>query len=140
MKNRKLTEKRLLFIKKILFVLTILLLIYHVGWTIFILAYRHHIGDVYIKYVTTMIFRILQFSAMLLVLAAPKFLKKWFKINVPLALYIVIALFAFNALFLWKISMVGFFFTFPFGHYSIFCSFMVYTYYDGRKKQIYLYE
>ena len=63
MKNRKLTEKRLLFIKKILFVLTILLLIYHVGWTIFILAYRHHIGDVYIKYVTTMIFRILQFSA-----------------------------------------------------------------------------
>ena len=95
MKNRKLTEKRLLFIKKILFVLTILLLIYHVGWTIFILAYRHHIGDVYIKYVTTMIFRILQFSAMLLVLAAPKFLKKWFKINVPLALYIVIALFAF---------------------------------------------
>ena len=83
MKNRKLTEKRLLFIKKILFVLTILLLIYHVGWTIFILAYRHHIGDVYIKYVTTMIFRILQFSAMLLVLAAPKFLKKWFKINVP---------------------------------------------------------
>ena len=98
MKNRKLTEKRLLFIKKILFVLTILLLIYHVGWTIFILAYRHHIGDVYIKYVTTMIFRILQFSAMLLVLAAPKFLKKWFKINVPLALYIVIALFAFNAL------------------------------------------
>ena len=51
MKNRKLTEKRLLFIKKILFVLTILLLIYHVGWTIFILAYRHHIGDVYIKYV-----------------------------------------------------------------------------------------
>lgn len=98
MKNRKLTEKRLLFIKKILFVLTILLLIYHVGWMIFILAYRHHIGDAYIKYVTTMIFRILQFSAMLLVLAAPKFLKKWFKINVPLALYIVIALFAFNAL------------------------------------------
>ena len=98
MKNRKLTEKRLLFIKKILFVLTILLLIYHVGWTIFILAYRHHIGDVYIKYVTTMIFRILQFSAMLLVLATPKFLKKWFKINVPLVLYIVIALFAFNAL------------------------------------------
>ena len=117
MKNRKLTEKRLLFIKKILFVLTILLLIYHVGWTIFILAYRHHIGDVYIKYVTTMIFRILQFSAMLLVLAAPKFLKKWFKINVPLALYIV-----------------------PFRHYSIFCGFMVYSYYDGRKKQIYLYE
>lgn len=98
MKNRKLTEKRLLFIKKILFVLTILLLIYHVGWTIFILAYRHHIGDVYIKYVRTMIFRILQFSAMLLVLATPKFLKKWFKINVPLVLYIVIALFAFNAL------------------------------------------
>ena len=98
MKNRKLTEKRLLLIKKLLFVLTILLLIYHVGWTIFILAYRHHIGDAYIKYVTTMIFRILQFSAMLLVLAAPKFLKEWFKINVPLALYIVIALFAFNAL------------------------------------------
>ena len=75
MKNRKLTEKRLLLIKKILFVLTILLLIYHVGWTIFILVYRHHIGDAYIKYVTTMIFRILQFSAMLLVLSAPKFLK-----------------------------------------------------------------
>ena len=117
------------------------------GWTIFILAYRHHIGDVYIKYVTTMIFRILQFSAMLLVLAAPKFLKKWFKINVPLALYIVIALFAFNALvlgdgldFYGKYPWWDSFLTFPFGNYSIFCGFMVYSYYDGRKKQIYLYE
>ena len=54
MKNKKLTEKRLLLIKKILFILTILLLIYHVGWTIFIIAFRHHIGDTYIKYVTTM--------------------------------------------------------------------------------------
>ena len=51
-----------------------------------------------------MIFRILQFSAMLLVLSAPKFLKKWFKINVPLTLYIVIALFAFNALVLGVIA------------------------------------
>ena len=98
MKNKKLTEKRLLLIKKILFILTILLLIYHVGWTIFIIAFRHHIGDVYIKYVTTMIFRILQFSAMLLVLSAPRILQKWFKMQVPLTLYIVIAFFAFNAL------------------------------------------
>ena len=95
MKNKKLTEKRLLLIKKILFILTILLLIYHVGWTIFIIAFRHHIGDTYIKYVTTMAFRILQFSAMLLVLSAPRILQKWFKMQVPLTLYIVIAFFAF---------------------------------------------
>ena len=36
--------------------------------------------------------------------------------------------------------MVGFFFALPFRYYFIFCSFMVYPYYDGRKKQVYLYE
>lgn len=94
----KLNKKRLLKIKKLLFIITILLMIYHIGWTIFIVINRHYIGSIYIKYMTTMLFRIIQFSAMLLVLAAPNILKKWFKLEVPLSLYVVIACFAFNAL------------------------------------------
>ena len=62
MKNKKLTEKRLCLLKNTIYT-NDLLLIYHVYWTIFIIAFRHHIGDTYIKYVTTMAFRILQFSA-----------------------------------------------------------------------------
>lgn len=82
-------EKRLLLVKKILFVVTSFLAIINV-LAMFLLKDQVNIGNV--------IFRAVQYTAMLLVLAAPGILKKRFKIDVPLGLYIVIALFAFDAL------------------------------------------
>lgn len=82
-------KKRLLLVKKVLFIITVFLAIINI-LTMFFLKDKVNIGNV--------IFRAVQYAAMLFVLAAPNILKKWFKIEVPLGLYIIIALFAFDAL------------------------------------------
>lgn len=82
-------EKKLILIKKGLFLITILLALSNMVILIF---FKDHVNT------GNMIFRFVQYIAMLLVLIAPQALRKWFQINVPLGLYIVIALFAFNAL------------------------------------------
>lgn len=82
-------EKKLILIKKGLFLITILLALSNM---IILIFFKDHVN------IGTMIFRFVQYIAMLLVLLAPQLLKKWFRINVPLGLYIIIALFAFNAL------------------------------------------
>lgn len=82
-------EKKLILIKKGLFLITILLALSNM---IILIFFKEHVN------IGNMIFRFVQYVAMLLVLIAPQLLKKWFQINVPLGLYIVIALFAFNAL------------------------------------------
>lgn len=82
-------EKRLLTIKKWLFIVTIFLAVLNIVIMFFV---REKVN------IANVIFRAIQYIAMLLVLAAPGILKKWFHIQVPLGLYIIIALFAFNAL------------------------------------------
>lgn len=82
-------KEKLLKIKKWLFIVTICLAICNVLSMFF---FKDEVN------LFNAIFRAVQYIAMLLVLAAPGILKKWFKIEVPLGLYIVIALFAFDAL------------------------------------------
>lgn len=82
-------EKRLLFIKKALLWTTGLLAISNM---LILLFFKSHVN------VGNMIFRFVQYCAMMMVLMMPTLLKKWFRITIPLGLYIVIALFAFNAL------------------------------------------
>lgn len=83
------SEKKLLMIKKGLFIMTMFLSIANILTMIF---FRHKVD------IGNVIFRAVQYTFMLLVLAAPGLLKKWFKIEVPLGLYVIIAVFAFNAL------------------------------------------
>ena len=83
------SEKKLLTIKKWLFIITVFL---SVGNILSMIFFRHRVD------VGNVIFRAVQYTFMLLVLAAPNLLKKWFKIEIPLGLYVIIAVFAFNAL------------------------------------------
>lgn len=83
------SEKKLLTIKKWLFIITVFLSIGNILSMIFF-RYKVNVGNI--------IFRAVQYTFMLLVLATPGLLKKWFKINVPLGLYVIVAVFAFNAL------------------------------------------
>lgn len=82
-------ERRLLLIKKALLWITGVLALSNM---IILLCFKNHVN------IGNMIFRFVQYIAMLLVLLMPELLKKWLRIIIPLGLYIVIALFAFNAL------------------------------------------
>lgn len=82
-------ERRLLLIKKALLWITGVLALSNM---IILLCFKNHVN------IGNMIFRFVQYIAMLLVLLMPELLKKWLRITIPLGLYIVIALFAFNAL------------------------------------------
>lgn len=83
------SEKKLLIIKKILYVITMVLAVTNI-LVMFFFKDKVDMGK--------RIFCFVQYTFMLLVLSAPDLLKRWFKITIPLGLYIIIALFAFNAL------------------------------------------